>query len=278
MKSNFTYSTCWKKSLILRYPVNDILSVNNICFVKKNNDYYFQHFFELPQNLNFVDIINKKTIEDAKFVFKYINKSNLVNLEKWCNLYNYEIEIIDEWKAPFLKVDKQIEDIFENSPHKQTKKNYRHYKKNKDKYEFTTSIKHNTLDLWNCVLKIDNDSWKKEENSDMKSLEREDLQYLPFMLNNPDKVSLVVMFEDKKPISYSLFFQENNLWYAVKWGSNNSGRNNYAGIICLFEHLNIIYNKNNNFIIDFWGRNNNVYDKLKNFDIERMHFSIKRRR
>ena len=75
------------------------------------------------------------------------------------------------------------------------------------------------MKLWDYVLKIDLDSWKKDEKSDMKSLNREDLQYLPFLLLKRDKSNLVVICDnDDNPLEYSLMFKdENNCWYAVKY-------------------------------------------------------------
>ena len=110
----------------------------------------------------------------------------------------------------------------------------------------------------------------------MKSLDREDLQYLLFLIKNNEESSLVVIYENDIPLAYSLMFknESNNYWYAVKWGASFEGRKVYAGIYCLFSHLQFLYKKENQLNIDFWGRRNATYDLLKNTSIIREHLEI----
>ena len=68
--------------------------------------------------------------------------------------------------------------------------------------------------LWNYVLQIDYNSWKKDEHSDMKSLDREDLQYLPFFLIDKEHSNLIVVCDEKNnPLAYSLMFRSGDCWY-----------------------------------------------------------------
>ena len=162
----------------------------------------------------------------------------------------------------------------EKNKNSQVRKNYKKYKKSNINIE--TSNNDNILKLWTDVLYIDKNSWKNEEKSDMKSLDREDLQYIFYMLNNKDKISLNVSYNNKIPTSYSLMFKENNnKWYAVKWGASFLGREKYHGIYCLYDHLIKLSDKQE-INIDFWGRRSESYDYLKNNSLKRYHIILKK--
>ena len=168
-----------------------------------------------------------------------------------------------------------ISDYFKNNIHSQVKRNYSFYIKNKENFKIYNSDSYSKLKLWKYVLEIDNNSWKKKENSDMKSLGREDLQYLPFLLTKSKKSNLVVVCDkSNNPLGYSLFFKDKDEWFAVKWGASNEGRKQKAGFVSLFYQLEYIYSKEKQINIDFWGRNNQTYEYLKNQDINRNHILI----
>ena len=88
----------------------------------------------------------------------------------------------------------------------------------------------------------------------------------------------MVAFKDNEPLAYSLWFKANDdAWYAAKWGASDSGRVVNAGIKVLFNHINYILSKQNNILnLDLWGRRSQFYDMLKNSDIKRYHFEIRR--
>ena len=109
----------------------------------------------------------------------------------------------------------------------------------------------------------------------MKSLNREDLQYFPFLLLDKENSNLVVIYDKKDtPLAYSLMFKNNDMWYAVKWGASFQGRKEYAGFYALFNHLEYIYSKDKTIRLDFWGRRNKTYDSLKNDSVNRNHIKI----
>ena len=277
------YSTCdiWNQSIALRYPIDKIKKIGNLYFFDDNNILKCQHFFDFNVTN---DDLKKMEIEINKgksIRINYLNDSSLLKkLETWTKSMDFKCQIIDEWEAPILKLSKNqdIKKYFSLSIHSQIRKNYNLYCKNKLKYKFYDSFENSSLFLWNLVLKIDYNSWKKTENSDMKSLDREDLQYLPFLLLNKKDSSLIVMCDlNDNPLAYSLMFKNNKLWYAVKWGASNDGRKKYAGFSCLFYHLEYLYSRENSLFLDFWGRRNKTYDNLKNDYVKRKHILISRK-
>ena len=75
-------------------------------------------------------------------------------------------EVIDSWEAPRLSLKTEISNYLLNECGNQIKKNYKMYKNNKENYKFYNSVNNDILKLWDYVLKIDLDSWKKDEKSD----------------------------------------------------------------------------------------------------------------
>mgnify|MGYP003234931124 FL=1 len=221
--------------------------------------------------------MQKEIKNNKKIRFNYINDSVLSNkLKEWAIKNNFEYQIIDEWEAPRLVLNEEdLKKYISICPHSQISKNYKLYCNKKEKLNFYNSVNCDSLMLWNYVLQIDYNSWKKDEHSDMKSLDREDLQYLPFFLIDKEHSNLIVVCDEKNnPLAYSLMFRSGDCWYAVKWGASNLGRKYYAGFYCLFYHLEYLYSLDNKLMIDFWGRRNKTYDELKNDYIIRKHIVV----
>ena len=274
---NFSTSDVWNNSIILRYPIDKIRKIGNLYFVENENILKCQHFFDFDIGTNVLDSLKVQVLNHKKIKFNYINDSELLKkLENWANANQFTYEIIDKWEAPLLFLDTDIKDYLKNNFHSQIRKNYKNYIRNKNNYKFYNSSIDDVIHLWNYVLDIDFHSWKKEENSDMKSLDREDLQYFPFLLTNNKNSNLVVVCDlNDNPLAYSLMFKnDNGCWYAVKWGASTIGRKNYIGFFSLFNHLEYLYEKENHIFLDFWGRRSFVYDSLKNESIVRNHIVI----
>lgn len=273
---NFSISEDWNNSLILRYSPDKIIKIGKITLIKKNNLYICQNFFDFDIN----DFEFKKIMElindNCQIRFSYLNDSMIKKLKDLDNNKICKIDYIDSWDAPILLLEDLPYNYFLKSNHSQIKRNYSYYKKNNNKYIFHNSCDEDILNLWNLVLNIDFNSWKKDENSDMKSLDREDLQYLSYMLKNPEKISLIVVCDlYERPLSYSLMFKgDNDYWYAVKWGASNEGRKLYVGFYALFNHIEYLYELSGYLNLDFWGRRNNTYDKLKNKSLKRNHIIL----
>ena len=277
---NFSTSEIWNNSLVLRYPIDKIRKIGNIYFYENDNILKCQQFFNFNITENELKELEYEINNQKKIRINYLNDSSLLNLLKeWTKKNNFYYQIIDEWKAPRLNLNSDIKKYLETNQHSQIRRNYKLYNKNKKNYLFYNSLTTDVLTLWNYVLEIDYNSWKKNEASDMKSLDREDLQYFPFLLCSRENSSLIVVCDfDNKPLAYSLMFKDNNnYWYAVKWGASNNGRENYVGFFCLFYHMEYLYSLEKKLFLDFWGRRNKTYDDLKNDDIMRQHILISKK-
>lgn len=270
---NFSTSDVWNKSLILRYPKDQIIKIGNLLFYKQENIYKCQHFFDFEISDNEILQIQELIDKGYKIKFNYMNDTMI---KKFKNLNNCNIEFIDSWDAPILILDETPKNYFLKNDHSQIKRNYSNYVKYKENFKFYNSSNEDILKLWNYVLTIDFNSWKKEEKSDMKSLDREDLQYLPFLLTNKNDSNLVVICNlNDQPLAYSLMFKgSDKYWYAVKWGASNIGRKQYVGFYALFNHIEYLYNINKNLKLDFWGRRSSTYDKIKNNIVKRSHIVL----
>lgn len=272
----FSSSVIWNDSLFLRYPVDKIKKIGNLYFYDDDNILSCQNFFELKITMEDLTLLKNEIKNHKKIRFNYINDSETFDIiKKWASKNKYSIDVIDSWDSPLLDVEYNLEKHCKNCS-SQVKRNFKNYNNNKHKYKFYNSDSDDRLKLWKYVLTIDNNSWKKREKSDMKSLNREDLQYLPFFLKEQEKSNLVVVCNsDDIPLAYSLMFKDDDgCWFAVKWGASDLGRKNYAGFLCLFNHLEYIYSKEKKIYIDFWGRRNKTYDLLKNKSIGRSHVII----
>lgn len=274
---NFSNSNIWIDSLYIRYPIDKIVNIGQLYFYNDNDLLICQNFFKPIINEQEIGELIKRIDEGSKVKFSYINNSEILdNLRKMSNDNKFICEIIDSWEAPRLYLKNDLSNYLLNECGNQIKRDYKLYKQDKENYIFYNSANDYILKLWSYVLKIDFDSWKKEENSDMKSLNREDLQYLPFLLLKKDKSNLVVVCDkNDNPLAYSLMFKgDNDYWYAVKWGASYQGREKYAGFRALFNHLEYIFSIDNQIKIDFWGRRNQTYDSLKNDSVNRNHIVI----
>lgn len=275
----FSNSDIWNNSLILRYSFDKIKKIGNLYFFDDNDTLLCQNFFDQIIENNELYELKNEILKNKKIKFKYFNNSITLNkLKKFAQDCNFSYKVIDSWDAPRLILKDNINDYLNNKCGTQIKRNYQNYLKNKKYFKFYNSFNTDSLKLWNYVLEIDFDSWKKKEHSDMKSLNREDLQYLPFLLLNKENSSLLVVCDiNDCPLAYSLMFKDNKYWYAVKWGASTLGRKKYAGFMCLFCHLEYLSSKEQILYLDFWGRKNQTYDLLKNDSVVRNHIVISKK-
>lgn len=274
---NFTFSNYWKTAVFDRFSEKSILKIGNLLFAKIDGSFRCQHFFDFSINPLEYNKILYYLNKENKFRFNYIDQKLFENIKKWCVSNNLNLEIIDLWKAPKLKLSSiRIDNYLMNDCGTQTKKNYLKYKKSYNDYDYLDSKYNNIYNLWLDVLEIDKNSWKYREKSDMKSLDREDLQYQKFLFNDSENSFLNVMYKDNIPIAYSLFFKNDltKQWYAVKWGASDLGRKYYAGFFCLYNHLQKLEKKEGIIDIDFWGRRSSTYDLLKNCEDNRYHILV----
>ncbi len=272
MNNNFTMSNIWIRSSYIRYDINELFQIGNLLFRKKGNQLICQHFFEMNFDENTINNMKAYIYKGMVFKFNYVDKNVYEKLTK-----NFTVDIVDKWNAPTLYTD-SIDKYLYESIHHQVTKNYKKYLNIKNNYIFKISNQgcHETLKLWKDVLYIDKNCWKGERFCDMKSLDREDLQYIFYLLQNKENASLIVCYDNNIPAAYSLMFRanKNSKWYAVKWGASTEGRKKYLGIYTLFEHLKFINSIDGIVDVDFWGRRSQTYDYLKNCEEKRFHLIV----
>lgn len=277
--NNFTTSKIWNDSIKIRYPLDKIIKIDDLYFYIDNKVLKCLQFFEFDISKSTYDKMSDYIEKGYTIKFSYLNDQTLFkSLTKWNKNKGFQMKIVDEWFAPQLELNKSINviDYLKNSIYSQIKRNYKKFQKEKRNYNFELADNSNIHQLWNDVLYIDNNSWKGIKQCDMKSLDREDLQYIFYLLEQHNNSSLLVTYKDDEALAYSLMFRasEKEMWYAVKWGASSKGRKEYAGVYCLFEHLGILYKENSILKLDFWGRRSQTYDYLKNKVIKRYHIEI----
>ena len=246
--------------------------------------------FEFDIDAEFIQFIEKMICKYGAVKFEYLN----VNDEAYQKL-KMQFEMLsdkyiftnqDIWAAPGLKVptDSGLEEYIKGCD-KNIRRNYARAMKGREESKLVIANSENVLECWNDALAIDHNSWKRDGKSDMKTLNREDLQYIFLLLKNIELCSLVVLYEESEPMAYSLMIRNEigMKWYAVKWGCNKRGRENYSGVVCFFQHLEWLLkmqkreNVSNIVDIDFWGRRQRIYDSLANYYTDRAHVIIRRR-
>lgn len=289
MDNNITTNKTWIESQKSRYDINKLIQYDNHLFYEDDNTLFSLISFNFEPSDLLMQFIEKKLYEYDSVSFKYldVDEDAYKNLNMRFSNDKFLFCVQDMWSAPAMKInldyslDKYVKNCDQN-----IRRNYMRAMNNKENSSFKAVVANedNILKCWNDVLYIDFNSWKHDEYSDMKSLNREDLQYIFMLLNNNDLCSLYILYEHNEPMAYSLMIR-NGIglkWYAVKWGSSKKGRDNYSGVICLFQHLDYLIEKQRNenvsdFIdIDFWGRHQRVYDALANYHIKRAHLAIRR--
>lgn len=135
---------------------------------------------------------------------------------------------------------------------------------------------------WEAILKLDRSSWKGRQGSDMASIIREDIAYLPAVIDDFDNCSLMVSRSrtNGELLAWSLFMRSSygGPWFAVKWGASSDGRKLQAGIQLLIEHLKVLDRDRGKLEVDFWGRNSPIYLQLANATIKRAHIALFRQK
>lgn len=221
--------------------------------------------------------------------FRYINQNSeaLKHLEQFASEATWSLYKTAEWDAPLLSLPPN--NMWREYLYRQEKRFKRTLKKiDKILQSQSMTFKENknlldTLELWLETINIDANSWKSAEKSDMMSLYREDLQYIFPLLLDQNNHSLFLTYINNKPAAYSLMARTDSKsqWYAVKWGCASFARRQVAGIICLLQHIEILYHEwkvkesEQFFQVDFWGRDNPIYNQLANKTVKRCHVELR---
>lgn len=264
MKNNFTNDSNYRNSLYFRFFVKNIKSSNNLDIVRYYDGNNCFQFFDSDIDDNDIELL-KKINKTSSIKFRNINKDS--NIIKVLDKY-FDIDITKEWDSPILEIKKNKYDEYIKSK----SNDFRRLINKNNNYSKQLRFKHNNkVELWKDILRIDQDSWKKDEGSDMLNLYYEHISCLSQIKNS----LIEIAYLNDKPVGYSLLYYYNGKYYAAKWGATDEGRKYNAGIICLFNQIKRI-NKKEDIYIDLWGRNNKIYDRMSTSSVKRVYFTIRR--
>lgn len=291
--NNFTFSKVWQLSGQLRFGQENFIKKEEYSFYRvSNNKVICLNYFDFKNKSVLTDACSTLFINSKVIEFKYMNKSSLDLNILIHNLQhrfgkNYCTQIVEEWDSPLLILNNKDFPNFESYINtfsqrlKRTIRKIKEYKIYKPlHYSYSSSNdKITNLQLWLNALQIDVNSWKKWESSNMDVLQREDLQYIFPLILEPEYFSLAVSMVDTYPVAFSLMGKSRHMWFSIKWGCHQKYRPYFLGIDLMLNHLQYLHNlslqeKDLYYIVDFWGKNNEVYSQIANAHIERCHINI----
>ncbi|MBF0313335.1 MAG: ATP-binding protein [Oligoflexia bacterium] len=289
---NITLTENWSDGVKSRFSSDDLISLNEkILFSKESKDtLLLNSYFNLDGYENaFIEFFNNNLCAGIKIRAKYINKES-VFLKKITHLElqgKINLRIIDCWKNPQIIIRQNLgfESYVASFPTRLKRTIARNSSAWKDlnlKTEYSSANDMRALELYSKALAIDDNSWKSTEKSNMRSLNREDLQYVPFFNNSPANCSLVITSINNRPEAFSLMMRTSlsGKWFAVKWGCSDRGKKHSLGIYTLRQHVEALWQERltddlgKSLYIDLWGRNSAIYDQFSNHSNDRCHLEI----
>ena len=272
--NNFTYDKLWRKIIYFRYPFEKIFSSKNLDFVDRDDFIECKQNFQIKANEEDLLLLDK-LLEMKEVKFKYVDVNFFKLLEdKFSHKYNIEID--SKWQNPIIKIEQNKLKQHIDYKNENIKRDYKKYLLVKESSLFYDEESLDFYDLWKNILSIDQNSWKKTEETDMMNLEYEHLQYMFFCLKDVKYYIDIMCNSNKEPIGYSFMFEYDNVIYAAKWGATDEGRRNKAGIVCFFRQLERL-SKNINVVIDTWSRNNIFFEKVSNDSVARINLTLRRK-
>ncbi|CDL79654.1 AAA family ATPase [Xenorhabdus cabanillasii] len=276
--ANPTTSHLWRLGTVLRYP--ELKRFKHIDLVWQENhqqwqsNTFFDFTFTAKEETELLTFLQQQS---QSIVFKYLNAESHAYhyLHHLAQQHGLHCHAESKWLAPIANIPPRttVTDflIRHSTRLKRSLKKARGYS---TVTRYSTSGQ--TEQLWQDALCVDARSWKTTQQSDMRSLNREDLQYLPGLLSKSNQYHLAVTYDDTgTPGAWSLMLNDGaGQWYAAKWGCSHQGRESLMGINCLMDHLERLYCPDTGLQVDLWGRNNEFYDQLASQYIERLHLRI----
>ncbi|PHM70203.1 AAA family ATPase [Xenorhabdus kozodoii] len=274
--ANPTTSHLWRLGTTLRYPKFRRFEQVDLVWQEDHQQWQSNTFFEFAftaqEKEELLSFLTQQPV-----LFKYVNAkshaySYLHDLAKQRGLRCHEESA---WSAPIVNIPPKTNIADFLSHHSARVK--RSLKKARAYHTVTRySAYGQTEQLWQDALHIDTQGWKSIQRSDMRSLNREDLQYLPGLLSNSHQYHLAVTYDDNgTPGAWSLMINNGaGQWYAAKWGCSDQGREKLMGINCLMSHLEMLYCPYTGLQLDLWGRENDFYDQLATTYLDRLHLRI----
>ena len=259
-----TASSLWRLGSQLRAPDRQAFSHFDLLPAVEDGCWQANNFFDFDvmpdEEPRLLELLRQRPI-----VFRYLNVNSraCAFLRSLSERYDLKLEELDRWEAPLLRVP-PAQPVREFLTARSARLR-RTLKKSDGQWLMKCSVASDAAVLWQDALAIDKSSWKADCQSDMLSLKREDLQYLPGILAGDDHYHLAVGYHpDGTPASWSLMiFDGCREWYAAKWGCTERGRKTGLGIACLVAHLDILpCSTALPLHVDFWGRRSEIYDRL----------------
>ncbi|RAY97133.1 hypothetical protein DP187_21780 [Enterobacter cloacae] len=259
-----TSSRLWRQGTKLRAPYLKSFTHFDLLPVVENGCWQANTFFDFDlmpdEEFRLLQLLRQQPI-----IFRYLNFNSRAYafLRDFSERYELKLEEQDRWAAPLLLVPagQHVREFLTE----RSSRLKRSLKKSDGEWLMKCSTTSDATVLWQDAITIDKSSWKAVCGSDMLSLNREDLQYLPGILAGDDNYHLAVVYHlDGTPASWSLMiFDGCSEWYAAKWGCTERGRKIGLGIACLVAHLEILSTSSASpLYVDFWGRRSEIYNQL----------------
>jgi len=284
-------SDLWRIGDFLRFKSEDFQIIENVPFHKEKLTLTMLLNFDFPDSqLLYQSMLDVVISQKHSIFLKYIDNSSigLSGLKKYIKKYSEKAILteLESWEAPIFKI-KNEESLKRKvlMASKRLDRTIKTFKKRAERYFFFTNDIEDPKRLWRDCLKIDNSSWKFRKMSHMQGLKREDLKYcLPVLMDSKNCSLCVAYDENYHPQAFSLMARlpTKHYWYAIKWGASDESRKDFVGIATLLWHMEYLFQKEKElmkdedyFVIDFWGRNQSVYDQIKNDHITRKHLVLK---
>lgn len=208
--------------------------------------------------------------------FNYLNADSRIigDLRALAQRHGLQCEQADQWQAPALRIAVNAE------VRQSLGKDSARFRRTLAKMDSALCVRFgpttDRLQLWQDALWVDRHSWKADAGSDMHSLDREDLQYLPGVLEDPWRFHLAVAYHvDGTPGAWSLMLSAGEeRWYAAKWGATPAGRQLQMGLECFVCHLEQLYVPERGMYVDLWGRRSEFYEQIATTHVPRVHLRV----
>ena len=259
---NPTATLSWQQGTQLRF--SNVREIGELQLVPTHDESPWQahtYFDARLSNTELQMLIH--LLERQAITFRYLDRDApfFQQLQTLSTTHGITLQVLDEWEAPQISIPPR-QDVRTFFGQRSTPIR-RLLKKTAGLHRLDYSSRGNRAQLWFDALSIDRHSWKAAQQSDMRSLAREDLQYLPGILSDADYHLAVAYDASGQPGAWSLMiFDGESRWYAAKWGCSDEGRTTSMGIDCLIQHLERLYDPARGLDVDLWGRRSEVYERL----------------
>ena len=181
--SSFTLRQDWQWGNLLRYGHKRIINLCGLPFVVSQSistrELTALTYFDFPVSDDTLEGILKEIKQDnAQVHFKYLNQNSsaLQKLRTLEDDLSVEIQVVDSWDAPLLEIsgEQTFATYLQERPYRLRRTLQKIVTAQTDrKIFFRSSHYSNLVQLWCDTQEVDLLSWKTQEQSDMRSLERE---------------------------------------------------------------------------------------------------------